>query len=476
MSLKHKSVALIVLLSFGGCAFSSMEDRAKQKPISSYETAKSFDAAAANWVQSEWWKSYNDVQLNELIAEGLKGSPDIAAILARVNQAASFTQVSQSALLPQLGANAAVTSEKLSYNNIIPAPFTPNGWQDYGQGTINFSWEIDFWGKNRAALAAATSEFEAINAEKSQISLALAATIATSYAELAQLFAIRDTIASSIDVRKKALNLFKERFKNGLETKASVKEAEARLANVEGELLAIDEQIALIKNRIAALLGAGPDRGLKITRPNTSLINKFVLPNELALNLLGRRPDIVAARLQVEAKESKIKQRKAAFYPNVNLSAFIGLQSLGLNMLTNSGSDIGSVGPAIYLPIFTGGRLSGELKGAEASYDEAVANYNKTVTYALQDVANAGVSQKALSSQISKANEATNAAEGAYKIAKNRYEWGLANYIEVLYAADNLLVSQRSLANLKARSLILDIAMNRALGGGYIDATKNIKG
>ena len=137
-----------------------------------------------------------------------------------------------------------------------------------------------------------------------------------------------------------------------------------------------------------------------IKAPTLKLDRTFGLPAELAVDLLGRRPDVVAARLVAEAQGSRIEQKKAEFYPNVNLAAFIGVQSLGLNMLSKSGSDIGSVGPAISLPIFSGGRLRGELRGAHARYAEAVANYNGTVARALQEVADAAVSQKALGQRL----------------------------------------------------------------------------
>ena len=261
--------------------------------------------------------------------------------------------------------------------------------------------------------------------------------------------------------------LFAERFDNGLETRGSLSEARARLAGAEGELLALDEQIGLQRNRLAAILGAGPDRGLAIARPQVKLDRPFGLPPELAANLLGRRPDVVAARLMAEAQLQRIDQKKAEFYPNVNLAAFIGVQSLGVNLLSKGGSSFGAAGPAISLPIFTGGRLRGELRGSMAAYDEAVANYNRTVTQALQEVASAGLSQQALAAQLAKATAAVDAAGEAHRVANNRYQGGLANHIEVLYAEDGLLAAQRQLATLRSRAFALDVAMKRALGGGY---------
>jgi NodT family efflux transporter outer membrane factor (OMF) lipoprotein len=222
-----------------------------------------------------------------------------------------------------------------------------------------------------------------------------------------------------------------------------------------------------VKNRLAALTGAGPDRGLAITRPAVAFERPFGLPAELGANLIGRRPDIVAARLQAEAAASRIEQKRAEFYPNVNLAALIGVQSLGLGVLADSGSVFGSVGPAITLPIFTGGKLRGELSGAEARYAAAVALYDGALTQALRDVADAALGQRALAGQLGKAMEAVEAASEAHRVASNRYRGGLASYLEVLSAEDALLANIRELTDLRSRSFTLDVALMRALGGGY---------
>jgi NodT family efflux transporter outer membrane factor (OMF) lipoprotein len=333
--------------------------------------------------------------------------------------------------------------------------------------TIYFNWELDFWGKNRAALAAATSEVEAARAEQAQARLTLASAVVSAYAELARQHAARDTVRAARDVRSKTAELFRRRYENGMETLGSVRQVESRVASTEADLLAIDEQLVLQRHRIAALLGAGPDRGLAITPPSVNLAQPFGLPAELSAQLLGRRPDIVASRLRAEAAASGIQQRRAAFYPNVNLVAFVGVQSLGLDMLTKSGSTFGTVGPALSLPIFDGGRLRGQLRGAEAEYAAAVAGYDRTVVQALQDVADAATSRQALDGQLARTDEAVDAAREAWRIQSNRYTGGLATYLDVLTAEDVLLANLRVQTDLQTRSFALDVALVRALGGGY---------
>jgi len=467
LTIRTCAAAACAVILAGCAAQPAAEKRPEIKAIGAYETHTSLAAPTGSWPTDAWWTSYGDSQLNQLVAEALSGSPSIAVADARLRRASAAVQVQHSALLPQIAGSASASEQKQSYNYLSPPSFTPQGWNDYGRASLDFSWELDFWGKNRAALAAATSEANAARADAAQARLTLSTAVASAYTELAHEYAVLETARSALVIRTKTAELFRSRFENGLETLGSVRQVEARRAAAEADVLSIEEQIGLQKNRIAALLGAGPDRGLAITRPVMEVNRAFALPSELAANLLGRRPDIVAARLRAEVSAQRIKQAHASFYPNINLAAFVGVQSLGLNMLSQNGSSIGSVGPAVSLPIFTAGRLRGQLRGAEADHAEAVASYERAVVQALQEVADAAVSQRALGPQISRTDDAVNAAREAWRIQNNRYEGGLATYLEVLNAEDYLLTNLRVQADLRSRTLSLDVALIRALGGGY---------
>ena len=405
--------------------------------------------------------------------EALGGSPDLAIAQARVLRAQAVAEVAGAPLLPQVSATGAVTTQRLSYNYLTPESSVMRDWNRFGQAALNISWEIDFWGKYRAGLAAATSELEARLADQAQAALVLTTATASAYAELARLFAQKEATERAVAIREKTASLFAERFTHGLETRGGVREADAKGAQAKTDLLLLNEQIALQRNRLAALVGAGPDRGLSLNRPSVTLNRPVGLPERLAADLLGRRPDVVAARVQAQAQASRIDQKQADFYPNINLAAFIGLQSLGLDRLGQGGSMFGSVGPAISLPIFTGGRLQGELKSARATYDEAVANYNRTLVQAFQDVADAVTSLKALSAQLVQAELGLEAAQESFQIASNRYRGGLSNYLDVLISEDTMLLSLRSVTELRARRFSFNVALVRALGGGYQSSNTN---
>lgn len=425
------------------------------------------DKAAVQWPRETWWRSYGDPQLDQLIDEALSGAPDLAAATARMAQAQYAVGGARAVRRPQVDAQASVSEQRLSYNDIIPGDFVPQDWNDYGSIGLHAGWDLDFFGRNRALLKAALASGIAAEAQLAQARLTLTTSIAGAYAGLSSLYASRDVAEQSVAVQQHSVELFQQRFDHGLETIGAVHAAQARCASAQFRLQQLDERIGLQQHAIAALLGAGPDRGLAIQRPQLRLDRDFGLPDQLAVNLLGRRPDIVAARAEVEAAASRVDASRAAFYPDVNLSAAIGFESLGLDMLAKHDSLTGSVGPAISLPIFHGGALRARLKGAAAAYDQSVALYNGTLSHALQDVADVALSQRALGGELDQLEAAWQAAEASYRVAEDRYRAQLASYLDVLTAQDTMLAAQDALTTARARSLTLDIDLHRALGGGW---------
>jgi NodT family efflux transporter outer membrane factor (OMF) lipoprotein len=429
--------------------------------------AQSLAAPASAWPEAEWWRAYRDAQLDTLIAEARAGAPAVAAATARIRAARATAEQAGAALAPTARASGTATLDKQSRNTAIPAQFVPRGWNDSGRASIDASFDLDLWGRNRAALAAAVGEARAAEVDAEQALLMLSANVADAYAELARLYADRDADESALKVRRATLDLTRQRFATGLDNRGVAQLAESRFEAARADLQARDEAIKLTRNRIAALLGAGPDRGLAIARPQVAALHAIGLPDRVALDLVGRRPDIVSARLRVEARSSRIREARAAYYPNISLTGLIGLQSLGLDRLIDGGSTYGSVGPALSLPIFDRARLGGQLRGARAGYDESVADYDAALLTALREVVDAADSIRALTGRRQSAAAALGAAQSAYAIARQRFEGGLSTYLDVLSAEDAVLERQRVVADLESRAFALDIALVRALGGGF---------
>ena len=429
-------------------------------------TATSLAGGRAAFPTADWWAGFGDPQLNTLVAEGLSNSPDVAAAAGRIRTAEALALEQRAANLPTLNAEASAGIQQQSRSLGIPPQFVPPGIQDVGRITLSGGFDLDLWGRNRARLAAARSEAEATRVDAAQAALLLSTAIATAYADLARFYAEREVALSAQQVRGATLQLTGQRVRAGLGTQGDIAQARARSISAGADVQALDEQIALTRNRLAALVGAGPDRGLTIARPSLRPA-AVALPANLPLELLGRRPDIVSARLRAEAAAARIRAARASFYPNINLMGLIGLQSLGLENLFKSDSLYLNAAPAISLPIFDGGRLRAQYRGAQGTYDTDIAQYQGTIVTALREVADAAASVRAVRGQLNQQRAALAAAADAKRVAELRYRAGLSNQLAVLLTDDQLLQLRRAVADLEARDVALQVALTRALGGGY---------
>jgi NodT family efflux transporter outer membrane factor (OMF) lipoprotein len=460
--------APIAVLSLAGCV-GAPDLGQRPTPVAPQGVAaqRSLPETASAWPGDGWWQSIGDPQLDALIDEGLAHSPDVAAAAARLRQANGMAREAGAALLPRVDVQGGVSAQKQSYNMGFPKEFVPKGWLDYGQVAGDVSFDIDLWGRNRAALAAATSEARAAAIDAQQARLMLSTGIALAYLDLDRLYAERDVAQATLDARIATQKLVSGRLLNGLETRGSVRQSEAEVATARSQLGGAEQAMTVRRHQIATLVGAGPDRGLDITRPALGSAAAVDLPAGVTTDLIGRRPDIAAARERLEAEASRIDVAHADFFPAIRLSALVGLQSLGLGNLIEKDSVYGSAGPAISLPIFHGGELKGRYTTARGRYDEAVATYDKTVLTAYQEVADAVSSRRQVSERLRDVRAALSASQEAYTIAGLRYDGGLSNYLDVLAVEDRLLQARLAVAALDAEARSLDVTLIRALGGGF---------
>ena len=276
----------------------------------------------------------------------------------------------------------------------------------------------------------------------------------------------RDVAEQTLRLQNDSARLVAQRVANGLDTEGERAQALAAIPVANVDLSAIDEAILDQRHQLAALVGAGPDRGLAIARPKLALTPQ-ALPAGTGIGLVGRRPDLAAARARAEAASQRVHAAKAAYYPDVNLSALAGVQSLGLRYLVDSGSTYGNAGPAVTLPLFDLGRIGGQYRVARADYDLAVADYDRVLLAALREVADAVAGRDSLAMQRRDAAQSLADSERAYSIARLRYEGGLSTYVATLTAEQGVIAARRRSADLAARAITLDIALVRALGGGF---------
>ncbi|ANY15717.1 efflux transporter outer membrane subunit [Bordetella pseudohinzii] len=457
------STALVLALA--GCAL--MEPA--PQPVAELEPARlGLADAKTAWPATQWWQRYGDPQLDRLVDAALANNPSLTAAQARLAQANAAVAGARAPLMPRVDANYTLTREHMSGNYVYPAPLGGSVASD-NRLALDFSYELDFWGKNRSRLKAAVSQRDAADADAQAARNLLARSVVRSYLNLQNAFAQHEVIGRVIAQRDDVRKLTQGRRQAGLDTEVEVKQAESAAAAARVELTQVETTIAQLRNQLAALTASSPAQ-MQSLAPVTLKAPDGVLPQALPLELLGHRPDVVAARWRAEAARHQIDSAKAEFYPNVNIVAFAGLQALGTNMLFDSFSRTAGVGPAITLPIFHGGELNANLAGRRADADLAVSDYNQTVLTAIQQVGDALEALRLIDREKTERAQAHDAIEAAYDLAVKRYRNGLGNYLSVLLAQDGVLAQSRLQTDLQYRAYQLDADLAYALGGGYVPA------
>ncbi|CAG9191148.1 Outer membrane component of tripartite multidrug resistance system [Paraburkholderia caribensis] len=463
--------AAVAAFALAGCAnYFDLKNDNKIASTSQFEASQSLPAEGGQWPTLDWAGQFGDPQLPKLIAEALEGNPSIAQAQARIAKASSYIETSKSALYPKVEGSYSWTRELYSANALFPPPYGGT-WYSENNVLASASWDLDLWGKNRQRLGQAVSQEKAAEADMQQARVTLAASVARTYNSLAQLYALRDIAEREIKNRQTIGVIANDRVKAGLDTNVERQTANGNIATSQSNLTELDGQITTTRYELGALLGKGPDRGLRIAKPAFNPGGAVTLPDNLPADLISRRPDIVAARWQVEAAMHDVKEAKAEFFPDVNLAAGFGFDAFGWGKFLTSSSRQIQFGPAIHLPIFDAGALRSQLKGRYADFDLDIANYNQTLINALSDVATQISSIRSLDHQQGDAQRALDASANAYELAVIRYRAGLSPQLQVLTADQNRLAAEQTVTNLKMRRRDLQIALIKALGGGF-DATQ----
>ena len=460
--------ALAAATALSGCA--SVPDTPAPQVMrdpATLEAAQAFAAPQGAFPDDRWWTVWGDPALDALVAEALAASPDLAVATARARQAQALVGQARAATLPTIGLEATAGGTRPSQNQGFPIDIIPGELRDQGRIGLSFAFDPDLWGRNRAALAAATSAAEAATVDLAQARLMLASTLVSTYAELNRAFAVRDRALAVQANAEGELALAEARVASGLDNASTLHRAREELARAQGTVAASDAAIALLRNALATLVGAGPDRGLAIARPTLGDARVLALPDELPLGLVARRPDIVSARLRAESAAARVGVARADFYPQVNLSAVLGLQAVGLDVLFRQSSLTTNFGPVLSLPIFEGGALAARYQGAGAAYDEAVAHYNATLLAAVQQVADAVATKRGIASELAAARLAEDEARASFALIRQRVEAGLADRRALLAADRQVILASQNLSAIVSRDRQADIALAVALGGGF---------
>ncbi|REG83249.1 efflux transporter outer membrane subunit [Marinomonas pollencensis] len=439
---------------------------ADQTLIDHASSLKNDTFSAADWPAHSWWLALGDNQLNQLIEQALKNSPDIQMANATLEKASALVMSADSKFDPKLSANASATRSRLSRSEDYTYQGSRYGTV-YGLG-LDMSYSFDLWGGNKAAWIASINRQKAAEVDHQAAKIKLSSAIIRRYIQLANAYALEDLARDNFNRTQRIVAITQKLLDSGLTSDDRLYTAQSNEASAKQALKQRALSIQLLKNTIATLIGNGPDLAHSIKRPHAHLAEALQLPNALPANLIAHRPDIVAAKWRVEAASKNIKVAKTRFYPNLNLNASAGFKSVLGDSMFGEASRSWSVGPAVSLPLFTQD-LKANLIDKSADYDSAVAQYNQTISNAFGDITDNVLTIKSVNKQIEDAQRSTNLASQSYKITEKRYQSGMGSQLEVLQIENQLLQAESALTLLKNQLQEQQAALIEALGGGFGD-------
>jgi outer membrane protein, multidrug efflux system len=459
-------VAAALLVAFTvGCAGLPSQHKPVQLPES--VPLEGFEAAAGgDWPAQEWWWRYQDPTLDQLIALGGANSPSLSLAHARYDSARQSVRLAAAESGAHLEANASVDRQRLSDNGLFPPQLLGFTWYNQFDVGLQASYTFDWWGKQRYAVEAAIDQAHAAQADRSAAALMLASSIADTYfgwqSDQSRLSLARE---KEIAVESQA-RVTVARVRAELDSADELNSSDLALAAAREQIAALEGSARLRVVVLAALVGLrSGELPPLVAKPLPSFPG--LLPDNVRIDLIARRADITASRWRVQAAEKSLAAARAEFFPDVTVNALLGLSSLDVGKLLEYGSRVPQAGAAIHLPIFDAGRLKARYGGAQAAIDSAVSSYQDTVINAARDVAVQATTRAQIDAQRMQRARQVEAALRMKNTAAARVRQGIIDSRGELTATESWIEQRDALLQLDAAALSADLALQRALGGGY---------
>jgi multidrug efflux system outer membrane protein len=453
-----------------GCSVGPKYQRPAVDAPTAYRTAASDTSAPTGtntFADLGWWTVFQDPQLTAYIGDALTNNWDIKIMAARVLQSQASLQAARSQFFPSVSAGADWNTTRTSQNGPTGIPAGVNPQRNYGDVFASMSsYEVDLWGKIRSANEAARARYLATQDAQRIVRQTLVAQVATDYLALLELDYELEIARRTLEVRKNSLVLTEAREKGGVSALQDVVQARILVYGAEASIVDIERQREQQENALCILLGRNPGSILR-GEGFASQHRRAEVPAGLPSSLVERRPDIRFAEQQLVAANANIGQAKAAFFPQLTLTGFYGFQSVAASDLFTSASRAWQFGPAVTLPLFTGGRLRANLKITRAEYEEALAQYQKTVQNAFREVSDALIAYQRTREFAERQEQRTQANREASGLANIRYDGGVTSYLEVLYSEQELFTAELNLAQARLNELLSVVQLYRSLGGGW---------
>jgi multidrug efflux system outer membrane protein len=461
-----RSLPLLLALGLAGCAHIPPDAHPiAARDAQAAQLAPGIALGRSAWPERHWWTQFGDTELDALISDALASAPSLDVAATRIGAARAVLAMDGADSGPSAGLVAHQDRQRYSGNGLFPAPIGGNFFSDSAV-QLRAGVDFDWWGKHKAQIRAALGEVKAREADYAQAEQSLAVAIAATFFRIQGLWAHLALNQQRIAVQEALLGDCSVRVAAGLASIAERHSAEAALAGLRRQSDLLGLQGASEREALRALLGADGN-ALATLRAVPLPKGEPVLPATLGLELLARRPDLQAARWRIEAALGKVDAERAAFYPQLNLSGAIGLDSLSLGKLLQVGSRTVLGGVDVAVPLFDAKRLVARFDGARAKRDELIADYNQTVFNAVRDVAQQGVTLAGIERESQQQAEVLTATRALVAAVQARMAQGLAARQSLLAVQDELLKQQDGALELQQQSLLAQLALTKALGGGY---------
>jgi multidrug efflux system outer membrane protein len=436
----------------------------------------------AGWPASEWWRVYNDPQLDALIALAMKQSPDLAQAHARVQTAEQSVRVAAAQAGLNINGSAQLTRQRMSDHGLFPPALLGFNWYNQADLGVQLEYDFDWWGKKRKSIESALDQAHAAEAQHSAAALTLQNAVADTYfgwlADESRLSLAKQSVA----VQQRLLQIAQLRVHQGVDLPDTLQQARSQLAATQQAQVTLEGSIELRKVVLAALANVSPAE-LPPLKPHTLPKIEGGLPDDVRLDLIARRPDIAASRWQIESALEQTDVARAEYFPDISINAMVGLSSTNqgspnipgllegskgdLGNLFTAGSRVFGITPAVHLPIFEGGRLKANYGASRAQLDAAIAQYNVTVTDAARDVGTQAVTAQQIAARRVKQETQVKANQALLASAHARQAHGTQDARESLAAEAQLLQQRDQAVSLHAQALSTDLALIKSLGGGY---------
>ncbi|MBV8503185.1 MAG: efflux transporter outer membrane subunit [Paucibacter sp.] len=411
--------------------------------------------------KAPWWQAYGDATLDELVQRALEANQTLKQAEAQLRQAQALAQGAESGLWPQLGVSGQATRQRA-------LALTGSSLYDTKAGTLQASWEPDFWGRIRAGRDAADAGSNASMADLAAARLALQAAVVNSYAQLRVADTLHGTFERTIAGYGKSLQIAQAQVRQGVATPADVELARSTLATAQAQALDVDLQRSQLEHALAVLLGQAP---AEFKLPATPLALQLpVTPPGLPSTLLERRPDVAGAEARVQVANAQIGVARAAWFPRLTLSANGGEMALGL--WSAASHRVWALGGALAATLFDAGARSAQNAQADAAFDQAAASYRQTVLVSFQEVEDNLAALRDLARERELQEQALKAARESERVLLRQYKAGTANYVAVINAQALSLNAERTLVQTQGRELAASVALTKATGGGYSQTTQ----